>query len=1100
MKTSWKKKCERIAVLAVAGGVLLNSVPAVSSMKVQAKETKQTSEGITQKKIDAANNAYNDAETKIEFLTMSDTEFGGKPEDISDTQKVSYEAQNYLYQRIRKWADEKNFQIDAIMDNGDVVGGNDPGSEKDYAKGWYAAVDQVFTENFGDYEPVVMLASGNHDFADVMGDVFDINHREDGQWFYGNSETNYVGNLHTKVNGYDFITLDYNGESTFGYGGQQSGYQDFLKKTLEEITSASDYDPTKPIFVQAHSGYQGTTLGGQWAGVYDTMGMDVQNILADYPQAMLFSAHTHFPVEEESAIYQKNFTVVENGSMNYIYKDVPGDFIEGGYLDTGNLEIPEKTCNFISVLEDGTTVIRRFDVSNERWIGMPWIIDTTNGKEGFRYTDDQRSKIAPWFEETAQIHTSNVTETGLTFGFDHAQDDQLVNHYEVSVKDSFTNQFAAMKVKQIPVKGEPAQKSVNGTFRSLSRYYYRPNTMLFEFEGLEPGRIYSVEIYAVDDFGNRSEKPLTGTFRTAGELSFPEIDGGTVLPDDIENGKFFEMNFEGSLTDEIGQKDAAAHGNVDYTESYRSDFGKAVTIGGSGNDYVDLGNREEWNLGVDKDLTINFWTKVNSCNGYGSILSNKNWTNWYRKGINIAPEGSNTEKIEFTLGDDANGVYATGQVPQYKGSWHMMTFTIDRTNQVARTYMDGVLYKETSIAEIGDMTSNLNMLLGVDGGGAYGNIGFDMDELEMWNRPLSEEDIQTYYNVTGDSSALVQEAIFYAEYLLQKIEDNEDEQIYDEVLTQNLKDAVENAKQSTVDNMLQAYLELKECVEKVENQPVHRELSTAVLEYALELAKDVETEDVIDSVKARFEEAYKNANDIYTKVQNGDTTVTQTMIDDAWKELIKSMQYLSFKKADKADLEKVIVLAKTMEENIDAYLDEGKEEFTKALDEARKVLDDGDAMQEEVTAAWKNLMTAMADMQLKPDKNALENLVAQAEGFAEHDYEAESFAVMRTALASAREVLADENATQETVDASMAELEGAIAKLTPVKGETVANAGAQPAAGNEEKATITSTSANNTTSNTQKSVKTGDETTALPFAAGAAIALAAFAAFRRKRG
>lgn len=961
MRTSWKMNLKRLAATAMVSTITISSV-AMTPWSVQAKEK---NEGITQEKIDAANDAYNNAKTQIEFLTMSDTEFGGKPEDISQTQQMSYEAQNYLYRRIRDWAHEKNFQINAIMDNGDVVGGNDPESEKEYAKGWYAAVEQVFTENFGDSDPVVMLANGNHDFADVMGEVLDERHKDDSRWFYGDSDSKYVGNFHVEVNGFDFITLDYNGESTFGYSGQQTGYQEFLTKTLEEISSAEDYDPKKPIFVQAHSGYQGTTLGGQWAGVYDTMGMDVQNILADYPQAVLFSAHTHFPVEEESAIYQKNFTVVENGSMNYIYKDVPGDFIEGGYLDTGNSEIPEKTCNFISVLEDGTTVIRRFDVSNERWIGMPWIVDTTNGKEGFRYTDSQRSKIKPWFDETAQMHVSDVTETGVTFGFDQAEDDQLVNHYEVSIKDSFTKQPAVMKVKQIPVKGEAAEKSVSGTFRSLSRYYYRPNTMLFELSGLEPGRGYSVEIYAIDDFGNRSDKPLTGMFQTAGELSFPEIEGGTVLPEDIESGKYFEMNFEDSLAEEIGKTKGTVHGNVGYTESYRSDFGKAVTIGGSSSDYVDLGSREEWNLGTDKDLTINFWTKVNSCTGYGAIISNKNWSDWYRKGINIAPEGTNTEKLEFTLGDDSVGVYATGQVPQYHGSWHMMTFTIDRTNQIARTYMDGKLYQETSIAEVGDMTSGLNMLLGVDGGGSYGNTAFDMDKLEMWNRALEEADIQTYYNVTRDLSAVMKEAIHYAEYRLQEIEQNQENQAYNEKLTQSLKDAVERAKTAETDKMLEVYQNLKECVTAVEQQPVcyavniyvengavspkyqivdkgesavftllpndtfqieesnittdgksawhvegdkliveeivastkicvlfaseepkGEEISTSDLEKALEKADAVVTDGVSEELVKQFETAKADARKLVNRVQAGDESVTQEMVDECCEKLL----------------------------------------------------------------------------------------------------------------------------------------------------------------------------------------------------------------------
>lgn len=1017
-----KKFLRRLVVTAVIGGMAANSVPVVSMLTVQAEETK---EGITQEKIDAANDAYNDAEVKLEFLTMSDTEFGGKPEDVSQTQQVSYEAQNYLYQRIRDWAKEKNFNIEAIMDNGDVAGGNEAeyydcqAGNKGRVQGWYRAVEQVFTENFGEWDPVYMMCSGNHDLSDVMGDTFDEKHKEDDKWYYGNSETGYVGNFHAKVNGYDFITLDFNGSSTFGYGDAGSGYQNFLKETLDEISSAEDYDPKKPIFVQAHSGYQGTTLGGQWSGVYDTMGMDLQNILADYPQAVVFSAHTHFPVEEETSIYQKNFTFVENGSMNYIYKDVPGDFIEGGYLKTGNADIPEKTCNFISVLEDGRTVIRRFDVTNERWIGMPWVVDTTNGKEGFSYTDDQRSTVAPWFGDSAAIYASDITETGLTFGFDQAWDDELVNHYEVTITDMFTDKPAVMKVK-----GLGSEKSVTGSFRALSRYYYRPNTMQFEISGLEKGRRYSVEIYAVDDFGNRSEQPLTGTFQMAGNLSFPEVSGGMTLPDDIEEGKFLEMNFEDTLSDSIGDGEGTASGNVSFTDSYRADAGKAISVGGSRNDYVDLGSRDEWNLGTDKDLTVNFWIKVNSCGGYGAILSNKNWWGWYAKGINIAPENYNTAKLEFTLGDDSNGVYATGDVPQYKGSWHMMTFTVDRTNQAARTYMDGVLYKETSIAGVGDMTSGLNMYLGVDASRQYGSTGFDMDDLEMWDRPLKEEDIQAYYNVTRDASDIIKEAIFYAEYRLDEIEQNRDNRIYDDTLTENLKNAVEAAKAAPADQMLEAYENLKTCVHAVESQSVRFQgdsIAKTGLEKLVAMVGELDASEYTEKSWEAVEKAAEAAEKLLASEY-----AAQKDFDEAVSNLVAALGNLEYG-VQKLHLETAIQAA-------DAILELGKnyEDVTAliaATEAGKAVLDNVDATQKEVDDAACAILDELFRMAKTADIKSLESLIDAAENLLNGNFTGSSLDNLKDRIEKAKEVAADQNRGDGDIREAYENLIDAVIKL-----------------------------------------------------------------------
>lgn len=64
-------------------------------------------------------------------------------------------------------------------------------------------------------------------------------------------------------------------------------------------------------------------------------------------------------------------------------------------------------------------------------------------------------------------------------------------------------------------------------------------------------------------------------------------------------------------------------------------------------------------------------------------------------------------------------------------------------------------------------------------------------------------------------------------------------------------------------------------------------------------------------------------------------------------------------------------------------------------------------MQDEVDGSWKTLLGAMAKMQLKPDKSKLEGLILKASALKETAYEAESYAVMRTALVTAQAVFAD---------------------------------------------------------------------------------------------
>ena len=307
---------------------------------------------------------------------------------------------------------------------------------------------------------------------------------------------------------------------------------------------------------------------------------------------------------------------------------------------------------------------------------------------------------------------------------------------------------------------------------------------------------------------------------------------------------------------------------------------------------------------------------------------------------------------------------------------------------------------------------------------------------------------------------------------------------------------------------------------KPEEPEPAEEISTAVLEYSIDLAESVDVDaDVADVVKANFENALQNAKDILEKVQAGDAGVTQADVDSAWQNLIKAIQYLEFKQVDKTDLEKVIALAEEMNNNLDAYLDAGKEAFTTALAAAKDVYEDANVVdQEEVSAAWQNLLDAMANLMLKPDKGLLEDLIAQAESLNEADYEAQSFALMRTALAAAKEAAADENATQEDVDASAAALKDAIANLTASVSTDGQQTGESQPAGNSGSGTQTGSdikiqgqtagasgktgsssagtaSASKTSvSSGASAVKTGDSANVLPIAAAAAAALTAGAA------
>lgn len=292
-----------------------------------------------------------------------------------------------------------------------------------------------------------------------------------------------------------------------------------------------------------------------------------------------------------------------------------------------------------------------------------------------------------------------------------------------------------------------------------------------------------------------------------------------------------------------------------------------------------------------------------------------------------------------------------------------------------------------------------------------------------------------------------------------------------------------------------------------ETEPV----STAVLEYVLGLAEDVDTDGVVDSVVEIFNDRKAAAYDILERAEAGDPSVTQSMIDQSWSGLIEIMQYMSFKQGDMTDLQKVVDLANSLD--LTKYLDEGQQEFKDALAAAEAVLEDELTEQTAIDQAWKSLLKAMSELRLKPSKDALEELIASAQSMSTEGVSEETAAVFRSALARAVNVYEDEQATEEEVASAQEELQTAIDQMLVSAGATEGagretdsssaddmTAGSQQASGNSGSGKADGGS-QTTISSGRPAVKTGDTT--MPIAGSVAVmalaAAGAAAVWKKKR-
>ena len=235
------------------------------------------------------------------------------------------------------------------------------------------------------------------------------------------------------------------------------------------------------------------------------------------------------------------------------------------------------------------------------------------------------------------------------------------------------------------------------------------------------------------------------------------------------------------------------------------------------------------------------------------------------------------------------------------------------------------------------------------------------------------------------------------------------------------------------------------------------ETDKVALRIALDLANaitDEDLKDVILVVADEFKTARDNANEVYNN-----TSATQEEVNNAFDRLASAMHMLDFKQGDKTALKAFIDKVTGLDSS--KYTESTWTAFNKELTEANAVYNDENAMQEEVNTAYSELVTAFLNLRLIPDKSLLEDLINKAEGLNLASYSKAIVQVVNDALANAKNVLTNENASQKEVDNAKATLEKAIAGLQ-----------ANPSIPSNVDNTV-STPVNN--GDTTASVKTGDD-------------------------
>ena len=160
---------------------------------------------------------------------------------------------------------------------------------------------------------------------------------------------------------------------------------------------------------------------------------------------------------------------------------------------------------------------------------------------------------------------------------------------------------------------------------------------------------------------------------------------------------------------------------------------------------------------------------------------------------------------------------------------------------------------------------------------------------------------------------------------------------------------------------------------------------------------------------AEFKTALQEANNVLV-----DESASQETVDLAFSRLANAMHMLEFYKGDKTELQNLITQIEKLDANnytVDSWMT-----LTEALQEAKGIVDNENALESDVEEAYKNLSNAFTSLQLRVDKTRLQNFVESVEDLDKNKYTDTSWAQYELVLQKAKDVLTKEDATQSEVD------------------------------------------------------------------------------------
>jgi hypothetical protein len=250
-------------------------------------------------------------------------------------------------------------------------------------------------------------------------------------------------------------------------------------------------------------------------------------------------------------------------------------------------------------------------------------------------------------------------------------------------------------------------------------------------------------------------------------LCFATISIAQTVPSYVPvNGLVGWWPFNGNANDESGNGNNGIpmNGAVLSTDRFAS-TNAAYSFDGV-NGYIEILNSSSLNSSTQA-ITISTWFKINNwfnVNNWGwfPIMSKSNLSSSYgnyRSGLYL--NATNLKGFYCTFNSGQIGDTVNLQL----NTWNQIVYSIDDTNNLGKIYLNGILLKQGVTSYTGWSTTNtLPLILGLDNPGIADYANGSLDDIGIWSRALTQQEITDLYNCSTVSISEVSRSNLFSVY------------------------------------------------------------------------------------------------------------------------------------------------------------------------------------------------------------------------------------------------------------------------------------------------------------------------------------------------